>query len=178
MTQHRHLRNGSLLMAIAGIAFVGYGVVFVIRDAVGDGFELGVATLNGVTRADVEAFEPAVAHYISHLHIATAAFIISTGIAVAALAWYGVRRGQLWAWVTAVAAPVLALGLALPMHYLGLFTHDWVTHLAPIYLATAVFVVGALLALHGLRAASAARVIAPHHGVVRQEGPAEARTDR
>ena len=144
-------RLGSLLMALAGVAFVGYGVVFLARTFFGTGFELGVATLNGVSRTELTAIDPAVVHYIDHLHVATAAFIISTGIAVAALAWYGVRSGLLWAWTTAVIAAVVGLGLALPMHYMDLFTHNWVTHLGPIYLATLVFVVGAALAFRGLR---------------------------
>lgn len=172
------LRNGSLLMAIAGIAFIGYGVVFFLLDVLGGGFELGVDTINGVTRAELTALEPGVVHYISHLHVATAAFIISTGIAVTALAWWGVRRGQPWAWVTAVAAPVIGLGLALPMHYLDLFTHDWVAHLGPIYLATAVFVVGALLALQGLRDASPHRVTAQGHVPDRERATADERSDR
>ena len=145
------VRYGSLLMALAGVAFVGYGVVFIARTFFGSGFELGVATLNGVTRADLAAVDPAVVHYIDHLHVAFSGFIIATGIAVAALAWYGVRSGLLWAWATAVVAPVVGLGLALPMHYLDLFAHDWVTHLGPIYLATTVFVVGAALSYRGVR---------------------------
>lgn len=148
----RGLRFGSLLMAFSGVAFVGYGVVFLARTFFGSGFELGVATLNGVTPADLNAVDPAVMHYINHLHVATAAFIIATGIAVAALAWYGVRSGLLWAWATAVVAAVVGLGVALPMHYFDLFGHDWVTHLGPIYLATIVFVLGAVFAYRGVRA--------------------------
>jgi hypothetical protein len=30
---------------------------------------------------------------------------------------YGVRRGQLWAWLGAVGAPVLGLAVALAAHY-------------------------------------------------------------
>ena len=145
------VRRGALLMALAGVAFIGYGVVFLARTFFGSGFELGVTTLNGVTRADLNAIDPAVVHYINHLHVATAAFIIATGIAIAALASYGVRSGLLWAWATAVVAAVVGLGLALPMHYADLFTHNWLTHLGPIYLATIVFVVGAGLAYRGVR---------------------------
>ncbi|SFR96524.1 hypothetical protein SAMN05216559_1630 [Halomicrobium zhouii] len=147
----RGTRLGSLLMALAGVAFVGYGVVFLARTFVGSGFELGVATLNGVTRADLNAIDPAIVHYIDHLHVATAAFIIATGIAVTGLAWYGVRRGMLWAWATALLAAVAGLVIALPMHYMDLFAHDWVSHLGPIYLATVVFVVGAVAAYRGVR---------------------------
>jgi hypothetical protein len=143
------LRNGALLMALAGIAFVGYGIVFLVLNFVGSGFELGVSTLAGMTSADLD---PTVAYYISHLHVATAAFIISTGIAVAGLSWYGVRQRLLWAWVTAVVGAVVGLALALPMHWTGgAFSHDWVTHLGPIYLATTVFIVGVVLSYRGVR---------------------------
>lgn len=150
-TVNADLRRGSALMALAGLAFVGYGVVFLLWNFVGGGFELGVDTINGVTRDDLNALAPAVLHYISHLHVATAAFIITTGIAVAGLAWYGVRNRQLWAWTTAVAAAVLGLVIALPMHWMDLFAHDWLTHLGPVYVAAAVFVGGALLGLRGFR---------------------------
>ncbi|ADB61028.1 hypothetical protein Htur_2145 [Haloterrigena turkmenica DSM 5511] len=150
----RGVRTGAVLMALAGVSFVGYGIVFLARTFFGTGFELGVATLNGITPADLNAIDPAVMHYINHLHVATAAFIIATGIAITALSWYGVRAGLLWAWATAVVAAVIGLTIALPMHYMNLFAHDWLTHLGPIYLATIVFVAGAVLAFRGLRADS------------------------
>ncbi len=153
-TAKADLRRGSTLMALAGVAFVGYGLVFIAWNFAGGAFELGVETINGASRAELTAFEPGVVHYISHLHVATAAFIISTGIAVAGLAWYGVRRGHLWAWTTAVVAAVLSLAIALPMHWMDLFSHDWLTHLGPVYLAAVVFVAGALLGLRGLQGAS------------------------
>nr|WP_206424953.1 hypothetical protein [Halosimplex salinum] len=136
-------------MALAGIAFVGYGVVFLVLNFVGSGFELGVGTLAGMTSGDLE---PTVAYYISHLHVATAAFIISTGIAVTSLSWYGVRQRLTWAWATAIVSAVVGLALALPMHWTGdAFTHDWVAHLGPIYLATIVFVVGVVLSYRGVQ---------------------------
>lgn len=144
------LGTGSLLMALAGVAFVGYGIVFLVLNFVGSGFELGVSTLGGMAKADLN---PTIAYYISHLHVATAAFIISTGIAIAALSWYGVRQRLMWAWATAVVAAVVGLALALPMHYTAdAFTHDWVIHLGPIYVATIVFVVGVVMAFRGLNA--------------------------
>jgi hypothetical protein len=137
-------------MAVAGVAFVGYGVVFLALNFVGGGFELGVSTLDGLTPGELN---PTVAYYISHLHVATAAFIISTGIAITALSWYGVRQRLTWSWATAVVAAVVGLALALPMHYTpDAFTHDWTVHLGPIYLATLVFVLGAVLSYRGLQA--------------------------
>lgn len=145
------LRNGAILMALAGLGFVGYGVAFLLRALTGSGFEIGVHTLDGLTRPELAETYPEVAYYITHAHVALAGFIIATGIAVTALSWYGVRTGQLWAWATAVATAVVGLAIALPMHYTGEFGHDWVTHLGPIYLATILFVVGAVLALLSLR---------------------------
>jgi hypothetical protein len=79
-----------------------------------------------------------------------AGFIAACGVAVAALAWFGVRRGELWAWVTAVVVPVLALAVALPAHYP--YNLDTVGHLGLIYADTVLFCVGAALALAGLQA--------------------------
>ncbi len=139
-------------MTLAGVAFIGYGLVFLALAFIGSGFELGVGMLDGLTRGELAGTNPEVAYYITHLHVAVAGFIIGTGIAVAGLAWYGVRTGQLWAWATAITAAVVALAIALPMHYTSdAFAHNWMIHLAPIYLATIVFVVGAALAFFSMR---------------------------
>ncbi|MDP8931549.1 MAG: hypothetical protein M3O70_24015 [Actinomycetota bacterium] len=145
----RRLRTGAGLMAIAGLAFVGYGIVFFSRNYTDQFLELGIgANEVSVGRTEIFEFSPSLFHYLSHLHIAVSGFIAAAGVAVAALAWYGVRRGQLWAWVTAVAVPVLGLGVALPAHYPNDF--DTLPHLGPIYLATVIFVAGALYALPGV----------------------------
>jgi hypothetical protein len=140
------LRWGAGLMTAAAVAFVGYATVFFVRNFTGSFLEVGIGPNEvDVGRAEIVAFSPSLYHYISHLHIAVAGFIAATGVAVAALAWFGVRRGQPWAWVTAVAAPVLGLAVALPAHYPNNF--DTAGHLGPIYLAVGLFVVGALVAL-------------------------------
>lgn len=145
----RRLRDGAAFMAFAGLAFIGYAVVFFVRNYTDSFLELGIGPSEvSVGRAEIIELSPSLFHYISHLHIAVSGFIAAVGLAVIALAWFGVRRGQLWAWVTAVAAPVLALAVALPAHYPNDF--DTLAHLGPIYLATAVFVVGALYALPDL----------------------------
>jgi hypothetical protein len=51
----------------------------------------------------------------------------------------------LWAWVGAVAAPVLGLAVALPAHYPN--HYDTLGHLGLIYPAVAIFVAGALISL-------------------------------
>jgi hypothetical protein len=93
-TQNPGLKQGAVLMVIAALAFIGYAVVFFVNNFTCTGFELGVETLNGVTRDQLNALNPAIVHYIGHLHVATAGFIAGTGIAVAALSWYGVAAGK------------------------------------------------------------------------------------
>jgi hypothetical protein len=148
--ESQSLRMGSGLMALAGIAFIGYGVWFFIRNFTDDFLEVGIGRDQvSVGKDQIEAFSPSLYDYISHLHIAVAGFIAATGLAAALLSWFGVRRGYLWAWVSAVAVPVLGLAVALPSHYP--YGFDTIGHLGLIYLATAIFVVGALIALKGLR---------------------------
>ncbi|TDE15762.1 hypothetical protein [Jiangella asiatica] len=152
-----NLRVGSGLMALAGVGFIGYGVIFFILNFSDDFLELGITTEQvPVTRDEIKQFSPELFEYVSHLHIAIAGFLIALGVALAALAWLGVQNGQRWAWWTAVVTAVLAVGVALPAHYPNDF--DTIEHLGPIYLAVAIFVVGALLTL---------RVAVPRPGVHR-----------
>ncbi|MGH8875138.1 MAG: hypothetical protein ACRDVM_07795 [Acidimicrobiia bacterium] len=142
----RNLRTGSWLMGIGAVAFIGYAIVFFVLNFTESFLELGIgAEQVDVGRSEIQAFSPSLFHYIGHLHIAVSGFIAATALAVLFLIVYGVRRGELWAWVGAVAAPVLGLVVALPAHYPNGF--DTLAHLGPIYLGTAIFVAGALMAL-------------------------------
>lgn len=150
--QDRNLRTGSWLMAIGAGAFIGYAVVFFVLNFTDSFLELGIgAEQVDVGRAEIQTFSPSLFNYIGHLHIAVSGFIAATGLAVLFLIIYGVRRGELWAWVGAVAAPVLGLAVALPAHYPNGF--DTLVHLGPIYLATVVFVVGAVFAVRAITTA-------------------------
>jgi hypothetical protein len=143
-TEAPALKWGVYLMSFGAVAFIGYAIIFFIRNFTDSFLELGIgAEQVSVGKTEIEAFSPSLYHYIGHLHIAVSGFIASTGLAVAALAWFGVRRGYVWAWVAAVAAPVLGLAVALPAHYP--YGFDTIGHLGLIYLATAIFVVGAVL---------------------------------
>jgi hypothetical protein len=143
------LKWGVNLMTLGAVAFIGYAVIFFILNFTDSFLELGIGSEQVASGKDeIKAFDNDLYHYISHLHIAVSGFIAATGLAVAALAWFGVRRGYMWAWVAAVAAPVLGLAVALPAHYPWGFAT--IGHLGLIYLATAIFVVGALLSLKAL----------------------------
>jgi len=148
-TESSGLRVGSGLMAFAAIGFIGYAVIFFVRNFTDSFLELGIgASEVEVGKDQIIQFSPSLYHYIGHLHIAVSGFIAATGLAVLFLVWFGVRRGHMWAWVGAVAAPVLALAVALPAHYPNNF--DTLSHLGLIYLATVIFVVGALMSLSAL----------------------------
>jgi hypothetical protein len=147
------LRAGSAIMSLAGIGFIGYAAIFFVRNFTDSFLELGIGPGQvSVGKTQIEQFSPSLYHYIAHLQIAVSGFIAAAGIAVAGLAWYGVRRGELWAWVTAVAVPVVGLAVALPAHYPWGF--DTFGHLGLIYADTVLFVIGAALAYVGLRRAA------------------------
>ena len=138
------LRWGSWLMGLAAVGFIGYGVIFFIRNFTDSFLELGIGPNEvNVGKDQIVQFSPSLYQYISHLQIALSGFIAATGLAVLFLVAFGVRRGYGWAWVGAVVAPVLALAVALPAHYPNHF--DTLGHLGLIYLATLIFVAGALM---------------------------------
>ena len=143
------IRNGATLMAVAAAGFIGYAGLFLVRNFTNSFLELGIGPKEvDVSKDQIQQFSPSLYHYIGHLHIALCGFIAATGLAVLLLAIFGVRSGQVWAWVAAVAAPVLALAIALPAHYP--WNLDTLGHLGLIYLATLVFVAGAVLSGKGL----------------------------
>ena len=144
------LGRGGMVMVGGAAIFLAYSVVFFASIFTGTGFEIGVPTLNGVTPADLDALNPAIMAFITHSNLALSGFIAATSIAVIAICWFGVRAGEWWAWWTAMIAPVVALVVALPKHYLGEFDHNWITHIGPIYLGTLIFVIGGVIALMGL----------------------------
>jgi hypothetical protein len=143
------LRTGSWLMGVAAVGFIGYAVIFFVRNFTDAFLELGIGPGEvNVGKDEIQAFSPSLYHYVGHLHIAVSGFLAATGLAVLFLVAYGVRRGELWAWVGAVAAPVLGCAVALPAHYPNGF--DTLGHLGLIYMAVAIFAVGALVALRGI----------------------------
>ena len=140
---------GANLVLLAGVGLVGYGVMFLVRNFTGF-IELGLTPQHiGGTPDQIRAFSPHLYDYISHLQVAVAAFIIALGIAVIALDWNGIRTGQRWALWTAFLAPVVGVGLALPLHY----SYGFATlgHLGLIYLDATMLLVGTVLAAQALR---------------------------
>ena len=147
----RKLRWGAYLLGLSGSGLVANGLAMLYRALYGAGFEAGVAALGGVTRAELASANPELAHYVDHLHVNVAGLMVAVGLAVAALAWYGVRRGQRWAWATAVAAPAVFLAHSIPVHGTAGFAYDALSHLGPGAVWVPALLVGAVLSHLGLR---------------------------
>ena len=124
--------------------------MFLIRNFTGF-IELGLTPEHvGATPEQIQAFSQNLYDYISHLQVALSGFIIALGVAVIALALFGIRRGEHWALWTAFVAPVIAVGIALPLHFVyGIATFG---HLGLIYLDAAILLVGTAISYQGMRA--------------------------
>ena len=135
---------GATLVALAGLGQVGYGIMFLIRNFT-DFIELGLTPEHvGSTPEQIQSFSPALYNYISHLHVALSGFMIGLGVAVIALAWYGIRRGERWALWTTLLSVVITAVVSLPLHYVyGIGT---LGHLGVEYLGLMTLLAGIALA--------------------------------
>ncbi len=141
---------GANIVALAGVGLIGYGLMFLIRNFTGF-IELGLTPEHvGATPEQIQAFSQNLYNYISHLQVALSGFIIALGVAVIALALFGIRRGEHWALWTAFLAPVIAVGIALPLHFVyGIAT---LGHLGLIYLDAAILLAGTVISYRGMQA--------------------------
>jgi hypothetical protein len=140
---------GANIVALDGIGLVGYGVMFLIRNFTGF-IELGLTPEHvGATPEQIQAFSLDLYEYISHLQVAVSAFIIALGVAVIALAWFGIRTGQKWAMWTAFITPVIGVAIAVPLHFpYGIGT---LGHLGLIYLDAVILLVGTVMSYNALK---------------------------
>ena len=141
---------GAKVVVLAGIGLIGYGILFLIQNFTGF-IEIGLTPDRvGSTPEQVAAFSPQLYDYISHVQVALGGLIIALGVAVVALAWFGIRTGQKWALWTAFIAPIIALTIGLPLHYV--YGLDTLGHLGPIYLDIAILIVGTMMSHNALKA--------------------------
>ena len=149
-----HLRAsadpGAKIVALAGIGLIGYGILFLMWNFTGF-IEIGLTSDHvGSTPEQIAAFSPQLYDYISHVQVALGGLIIALGVAVVALAWFGIRTGQKWALATAFIAPLIALTISLPLHYI--YGLDTLGHLGPIYLDVVLLIAGTVMSYNALRA--------------------------
>jgi len=141
---------GAKVVALAGIGLIGYGLLFLIWNFTGF-IEIGLTPDHvGSTPGQIAAFNPQLYDYISHIQVALGGLIIALGMAVVALAWFGIRTGQKWALWTALIAPVIALLIGLPLHYV--YGLDTLGHLRPIYLNIVILIIGTTMSYNALQA--------------------------
>lgn len=140
---------GANLVALAGAGLIGYGVMFLIRTF--NGFiELGLTSDHiGGTPEQIQAFSPNLYNYVVHLQVALSGFLIALGMAVIALAMYGIRKGEAWALWTAFLTPVIAVGVALPLHFP--YHIGTLGHLGLIYLDAGILLAGTVVAYRAMK---------------------------
>jgi cytochrome bd-type quinol oxidase subunit 2 len=144
------MATGANIVALAGVGLIGYGLMFLVRNFTGF-TELGLSpALVGGTPEQIQAFSQNLYNYISHLQVALSGFIIALGVAVIALAMFGIRRGESWAVWTAFLAPVIAVGIALPLHFP--FHFATIGHLGLIYLDAVILLVGTIISYRAMKA--------------------------
>ncbi len=146
------LNWGSAAIAVAGVAVFVCGLIFLILNFTAF-IELGLTRqLVGTDAAALQTNNPTLYNYISHLQVNLAAFIMIYGLALTALAWFGIRRGQRWALWTALGSYLLGLVVALPIHYVyGLAA---LGHVGPFYLVTVAVLVGTWVSYAGMQRAN------------------------
>jgi hypothetical protein len=89
------INRGAALMAIAAAGFIGYAVLFLVRNFTDSFLELGIGPAEvNVGKDQIQQFSPSLYHCISHLHIAVSGFIAAVGFGVLMLALKGVGAGQ------------------------------------------------------------------------------------
>jgi hypothetical protein len=142
--------TGANIVALAGLGLIAYGLMFLVRNFTGF-TELGLTSeLVGGTPQEIQAFSQNLYNYISHLQVALSGFIIALGLVVIALARFGIRHGENWALWTAFLAPVVAVGIALPLHYP--FHFATLGHLGLIYIDAALLLLGTIVSYRAIKA--------------------------
>jgi len=126
MTRQKYVNRGDLLIAAGGAATFLYEFVFVIVNFTSF-IEIGLdSSLMGSTAGGLQAQNPTL---------------------------FGIWRGERWALWTALGSFILALVVALPIHYVyGLAA---IGHVGPFYLVIIAVLVGWWLAYRGMGSRSA-----------------------
>jgi len=90
------LRVGTWIMGAAAVGFIGYAVLFFVRNFTDSFLELGIGSNEvDVGKEEIAAFSPSLFHYVGHLHIAVAGFIAATRSHGSARWW---RRSSVSPW--------------------------------------------------------------------------------
>lgn len=150
MAPNPQLRQGVGLLVLTGVGFIIYGLMHLYSAFFGQDFEMGVGLLGGATRANIATSTPDVIQFIDHLHIVLAGVLFGLGIAIVALAWYGILIGHRWALAITFIIAGLPLAMNFLIHYDPGFSYDRVAHITPSVLVTLLLLGGVARAYQGL----------------------------
>lgn len=143
MSDGRRLVIGAWCQAVAGAAFVLYGISDLFAALQWFGFDGGQVTRQLLQRAD-----PQVIAYVTYLQFMVAVFAVTLGVGMAAIGLFGVRRGQWWAWVTGVLGCAVLVMIVIGTQ-IGL-GRSWLD-VAPILAVAFLHATGSALSLRFLR---------------------------
>ncbi|MBI2868982.1 MAG: hypothetical protein HYX96_04060 [Chloroflexi bacterium] len=133
---------GAVIISLAGLGMVVYAAAFIFFSLTRL-IEIGLsaAELNR-TSEQIQAFSPEVYNYINHVQVNLGAFIASAGLAVAALGWFGLRKGSAWSWWTITAMVAVWGMIGIPVHYpygFGTLEHLGLPYLALVSIGVGLF---------------------------------------
>lgn len=150
MAPNPQLRQGVGLLVLTGVGFIIYGLMHLYSAFLGQDFEMGVGLLGGATRADIAASTPNVIQFIDHLHIVLAGVLFGLGVAIVALASYGILNGYRWALSTTFVIAGIPLTTNFLIHFNPGFSYDRIVHITPSVLVTLLLLGGVARAYQGL----------------------------
>jgi hypothetical protein len=138
---NRNTSAGQRGLAVGSGLIVAVAAVFVILATVNIVNPMrGEESLAGMSFAELEASNPALADTVWHLNTGVNAIVIGVGALTAFLAWTGLRRGSREAWYAiAIVAVTFAVAILVAHAPVG---HPGVSHWAPPLVVTAVLFLG------------------------------------
>lgn len=147
---NRNLNLGSILMTLGSLLLIPFGAVYYWNFFSGEDLEYGIDTeYVDVTKAEINEFSHSLLHFMEHTAIDVSVLMISLGLAIAALSWFGVREKMKWAYWVAVASFLFTMIPGIYIHYpRGLAS---TSHLLPVYFNSILFVIGAIIAYPALK---------------------------
>ena len=149
------VKMGSFVMALGALVLIAYAIILFVNNLNNNSMEFGMKGIIDKERTEIRDFSPKLMQYITHLHFTVSILIAAAGLAAIGLALYGVRTGQMWAWGFSILT--WAFAVSVPFFVLAVTPYsvyenniDKIGYFGLVYIATGVFVIGALIALAGL----------------------------
>jgi len=139
----RRALTGQLLMIVTGFGLLAGGAVISIVGLTGVFVPTDLEFL-GTDSLHLQAANPHLLPFIAHDRAGFGGALISAAVAIILLSTWGWRRGESWVWWTLFLSAVFGFGPTLAIHFEIHYTN--LSHLAPVYLGTALTAVALTLA--------------------------------